>query len=92
MLGVTFGGQIREGGSDWTREETCWEFAESLLCRNMEALRIQNDNLQWELQRLTVENRRLHEEQPEVSQHVDREARLERDVAELLERARESEW
>ena len=38
-----------------------------------------------------MENRRLRDEHPEVSEHVDQEAKLERDVAELSERAQTSE-
>ena len=35
--------------------------------REIEELNVQNDNLQWELQRLTAENTHLQEEHPEVS-------------------------
>ena len=60
----------------------------------MEALRTHNDQLQWELQRLGVQNRRLRENRPEASKRVDQEAELEqarRDVAEMIERVRASE-
>ena len=60
----------------------------------MEALRTQNDNLRWEIQRLDVENRRLRENNPEASRSLDREAQLERakcDIDELTDRAQASE-
>ena len=57
----------------------------------MEALRTRNDSLQWEVQRLDVQNRRLREQNPEASECVDREAKLEKaknDVAEMTSRLR----
>ena len=55
----------------------------------MEALRIQLDSLQWEVDRLDAENRRLRAGDAEASLHVDLEAELEQskgDVATLTER------
>ena len=52
----------------------------------MEALRTQNDNLQWEVNRLGAENQKLRSENPERSARVDFEAELDearRDVATL---------
>ena len=60
----------------------------------MEALRTQNDNLRWEVQRLDVENRRLREKNPEASRSLDREAQPERakcDIDELTDRVQASE-
>ena len=39
----------------------------------MEALRTQLDSLNWELQRLQVENRKLREEHPEAAERIDQE-------------------
>ena len=44
----------------------------------MEALRTQLDNLQWEIQHLQVENRKLREDHPNATELVDREAEVER--------------
>ena len=52
----------------------------------MEALRTQNDNLQWEVNRLHVENQKLRSEDPDRSARVDLETELNearRDVAAL---------
>ena len=43
----------------------------------MEALQTKTDNLQWEINRLDAENRRLRSEHPDVSQCVDLEIKLE---------------
>ena len=54
----------------------------------MEALRTQNDNLRWELNRLDVENRRLRSENPDLGTRLDLETELKQaknDVAELTE-------
>ena len=55
----------------------------------MEALRTRIDGLQWEVQRLTTENRKLREEHPGTSELLDRKAELETtksDVAKLTDR------
>jgi chromosome segregation ATPase len=55
----------------------------------MEALRIKIDNLEREVERLTVENRKLREDDPGASERLDREAELQRtknDVAEVTNR------
>ena len=55
----------------------------------MEALRTRIDGLEWEVQRLTTENRKLREDNPGTSELVDREAELEKtrsDAAELTDR------
>ena len=60
----------------------------------MEALRTRNDSLQWEVQRLDAENRRLRERNPEEAESVDREAELEKarsDVAEMTNRVQACE-
>ena len=60
----------------------------------MEALRTQLDNLQWEVNRLDAENRRLREQDPETTSRVDCETELERakgDVTELSGRVDEYE-
>ena len=60
----------------------------------MEALGTRVDNLQWEVHRLNVENRKLRDQDPEAGERVDREAELERaktDVAELKNRVQENE-
>ena len=52
----------------------------------MEALCTCNNNLQWEVEQLGIENRRLWEQNPEASKRVDNDAELERaenDVAEM---------
>ena len=52
----------------------------------MEALRTKIDGLQWEVQRLSTENRRLKEDHSGLSDLIDREEELEStkgDVAEL---------
>ena len=57
----------------------------------MEALRTQPDNLQWEFNRLDVENRRLREADTEVCKLVDLQTELEQskvEVATLTERVR----
>ena len=57
----------------------------------MDALRTKMDNLQWEINRLDAENRRLRSENPDASDRVDRETELEQartDVAASNERAR----
>ena len=62
--------------------------------KRMEALRTQNDNLRWEVQRLDVENHRLRENNPEASRSLDREAQLERakcDIDELTDHVQASE-
>ena len=54
----------------------------------MEALRTQNDNLRWELNRLDVENRRLQSENPDLGTRLDLETELKQaknDVAALTE-------
>ena len=58
--------------------------------RLMEALRTRVDKLQWDINRLQAENRRLREENPDVSRTVALEAELELskgEVARLMERA-----
>ena len=60
----------------------------------MEALRTKADSLQWEINRLDAENRRLRADDPAASERVDLEAELEQsrsDVAELTSRVRELE-
>ena len=52
----------------------------------MEALRIKIDNLEREVERVTVENRKLREDDPGASERLDREAELQSDVAELTNR------
>ena len=42
----------------------------------MEVLRTQLDSLQWEIQRLQVENRRLREDHPDATEHIDQEAEV----------------
>ena len=57
----------------------------------MEALRTQNDNLRWEVNRLDAENRKLRSGNPDAGERVDLEAELEqtkRDVATLTEQVR----
>jgi len=58
----------------------------------METLRTQVDSLNWEIQRLSAENRKLRERDPAASERVDCEAELERakadDVAEMTGRVR----
>ena len=52
----------------------------------MEALRTKADSLQWEINRLDAENRRLRADDPVASERVDLVAELEQsrsDVAEL---------
>ena len=49
----------------------------------MEALRIKIDNVEREVERVTVENRKLREDDPGASERLDREAELQSDVAEL---------
>ena len=49
------------------------------------------DNLQWEINQLKVENRKLREQDPEASRRVDRETTLEGEAAELRDRVRECE-
>ena len=44
------------------------------------------DTLNWEVQRLQVENRRLSDQEPEAGERVDREAELERARADVTER------
>ena len=54
----------------------------------MEALRTRIDGLEWEVQQLMTENRKLREEHPGTSELIDREAELETtksDVAELTD-------
>ena len=53
----------------------------------MEALRTQVDSLNWEVQRLDVENRKLRERDPAAEERVDREAELESAKADLVEMA-----
>ena len=56
----------------------------------MEALRTQNDSLQWEVHRLDVANRKLRSSNPEASERLDIESELEQtksDVARLTEQA-----
>ena len=55
-------------------------------CR-MEGLRTKLDGLQWEVNRLEVENRRLREGDAEASVRVDLEGELERSKAELAQMA-----
>ena len=43
----------------------------------MEALRTKADSLQWEVNRLDAENRRLRADNPAASEQVDIEAELE---------------
>ena len=53
----------------------------------MEALRTKVDGLQWEVNRLDAENRKLRDEKPEQGDRLDLAAELERakgDVAELM--------
>ena len=60
----------------------------------MEALRTRVDNLQWEVQRLEVENRKLRERDPAAGERVDREAELESaraNVEEMAERIKTME-
>ena len=52
----------------------------------MEALRIKIDNVEREVERVTVENRKLREDDPGASERLDREAELQSDVAELTNR------
>ena len=51
----------------------------------MEALRTQLDNLQWEVNRLGAENRRLRDEDQEASSCVDLEAELQQSKAEAAQ-------
>ena len=56
----------------------------------MEALRTRNDNLQWEVNRLDAENRKLRSENPDLGARVDLESELEQaknDVATLSQQA-----
>ena len=53
----------------------------------MEALRTQVDSLNWEVQRLDVENRKLRERDPAAEERVDREVELESAKADLMEMA-----
>ena len=53
----------------------------------MEGLRTKLDGLQWEVNRLEVENRRLREGDAEASARVDLEGELERSKAELAQMA-----
>ena len=53
----------------------------------MEALRTQLDNLQWEVNRLGAENRRLRDGDPETSSRLDTEAELQQSKAETAELA-----
>jgi len=60
----------------------------------MESLRTQIDNLQWEVNRLDAENRRLRDGDAEVSARVDLEAELEQskiEIAQMAERVQTSE-
>ena len=57
----------------------------------MESLRTKLDNLQWEVNRLDAENRRLRDGDPEASSCVDLEAELQHskaETAQLAERVR----
>ena len=63
-----------------------------------EALRIQLDNLQWNVQELEVENTKLHDEQPDTAQEIDadkqRQKQLEEateEIAELRQRLHEAQ-
>ena len=49
----------------------------------MEALRTQNNNLQWEVNRLDTENRRLRSEYPDLGARLDLEAELEPSLSRL---------
>ena len=57
----------------------------------MEALRTQVDSLNWELQRLQVENRRLREDNPAAEERVDRGVELESVRAEVAEKTQSIE-
>ena len=62
--------------------------------RDMEALRTKIDNLQWEVNRLDAENRRLRDENADGSARVDLEAELEQskvEVARMAERVKTCE-
>ena len=64
------------------------------LAATMEALCTKLDELQWEVNRLEAENRKLREDQPGNTDLVDREAELNksrREVAKLADRMRELE-
>ena len=57
----------------------------------MEALRTQNDSLQWEVNRLDVENQKLRSANPQASDRLDLESELEQakgDVVTLTEQVR----
>ena len=60
----------------------------------MEALKLKIENLQFEMTRLDVENKKLREQNPEESKVIDWEAELEHardDVARLTKRGTEVE-
>ena len=57
----------------------------------MEALRTQNDSLQWEVNRLDAENSKMRLVNPDAGEHVNLEAKLEQtkqDVAMLTKQVR----
>ena len=66
----------------------------SVTAANMEALRTQLDGLQWEVNRLDAENRKLRGEDAEAGARIDLEAELEQsreEVARLAECVRTHE-
>ena len=57
----------------------------------MEALRTKVDSLEWDLHRLTAENRQLREANTEASERLDELERTKNEVTELADRVRELE-